>query len=623
VSGRAFGTDESLMSSDASAVARELGITESAIEARCAMLSLTPENRAVLRRYASVIGEGAFAFSGRMTQRFRSDPDLAGYLRSDARTLHLRQQQVCYLIDLVSQPIDQDYVQTRIKFGMVYQRMLLTPPWIIASYGHFVGDHVETFFRESASRAEAIEALSLFVNTLMLDASYILQGYGYRAVVKLGGALPAGALPLLSTITPPRPFTLRPSAYLPESALLKIEPDIAARRARFLEMSPDEIAALERLRPVLSRVVVPVISEFFRWFAAQDEMSFMMNGRNVNKLTQEGIEYWSQTAQGAFEPKYAATRMRLGMIHERSGMPPQLNLVCGGWQARRILLALVDHPDADVAAIRAFVKGMFLDLSFVIDAYMEARVDALLRSRDYARHMVADMPSAVAMVDGEGRIISANLGLIRLLGLDPASLYGRPAAEVLPVPGLADLLTRTRNAQLPQIADVVRIGASTCRLSVMDATETSHVEGGHRLILIDDMTEIFRLAQHVIQRENAYEAVVNATRSLAWSIDISSGLVVSISKGVSAVLGYRDFALLGQRSTMLASILAKDTDGFLAQCQALEPGGRIEIEHCMTHADGRPLHAHSVIVRQEEADGSPVVYGLTMDRSRPDAPQAV
>ena len=47
----------------------------------------------------------------------------------------------------------------------------------------------------------------------------------------------------------------------------------------------------------------------------------------------------------------------------------------------------------------ALIRALFFDLSFVVDAYLDARAAALLRADGYAAALLAGLPQGVAVVD--------------------------------------------------------------------------------------------------------------------------------------------------------------------------------------------------------------------------------
>jgi hypothetical protein len=88
--------------------------------------------------------------------------------------------------------------------------------------------------------------------------------------------------------------------------------------------------------------------------------------------------------QGNFDMAYVASRLSIGRTHARVGVTPQWYLGAFSIFARilfpKILANYQDRPLTGVAALRALIAVMHLDMQLAIDAYLEASQEALQQS---------------------------------------------------------------------------------------------------------------------------------------------------------------------------------------------------------------------------------------------------
>jgi PAS domain S-box-containing protein len=102
---------------------------------------------------------------------------------------------------------------------------------------------------------------------------------------------------------------------------------------------------------------------------------------------------------GHFDMAYVATRLTIGRTHARVGVTPQWYLGAFSTFARilfpKILVHYQDRPLTCVAAIRALIAVMHLDMQLAIDAYLEASQETLQRSATALEDQVALQTSAL------------------------------------------------------------------------------------------------------------------------------------------------------------------------------------------------------------------------------------
>ena len=177
------------------------------------------------------------------------------------------------------------------------------------------------------------------------------------------------------------------------------ERELRTRKA-FVGLDVAATRALRALRPWMEAHVHEVVEEFYahllrfeqpRWLLADPQRLAHVKAAQTDSLL-------SFTA-GQFDVAYVASRLAIGRTHARVGVTPQWYL--GGFStfARilfpKILAHYQDRPLTGVAAIKALIAVMHLDMQLAIDAYLEASQEALQQSATALEEQVAQQTSAL------------------------------------------------------------------------------------------------------------------------------------------------------------------------------------------------------------------------------------
>jgi PAS domain S-box-containing protein len=171
-------------------------------------------------------------------------------------------------------------------------------------------------------------------------------------------------------------------------------------RKAFVGLDLAAIRALQALRPWMEAHVHEVVEEFYahllrfeqpRWLLADPQRLAHVKAAQTDSLL-------SFTA-GNFDMAYIAGRLAIGRTHARVGVTPQWYLGAFSTLARilfpKILTYYHDRPLTGIAAIRALIAVMHLDMQLAIDAYLEASQEALQRSATDLENEVAIQTTAL------------------------------------------------------------------------------------------------------------------------------------------------------------------------------------------------------------------------------------
>lgn len=621
---------------DPAQVAQSLGITPAAVQLRLAAVGLTPQDRESLRAAAPASAARAGEFLDSLYARLREQPETGAHLRNDAQIERLKVQQRAYLHELFTADVDWEYAMRLLRIGVVHHQVRLAPQWYLATYAHFVCDHLDAFFAPGADPAFAHAQVQALFKSVCFDASLVLDAYGRSRETDLwaelqersGHSVGSPAAPEFSATRPGRSREESASVY----ARIPLTRENTIERRRFVGLTDDDVERLRALGPIVQRQMPEILREFYDFLAATPEMAAVVPPATAERLIRQVNSYWTEFCEATFDRPYAASRMRIGVIHEKIGVGPEWYLAGLARQCTGLLRAIAAERPDDVALVRALVRALFFDMSFVLDAYMEARADSLLRTDGFAAQLVAGLASAVCVFDGRDRLVSANSTLVSLVGADPAVLYLMPVESVLPLPGAAELVRSVRGfggsggSGADGAGGTVAaegaggggrrvaagtLGARRLRMTAMALTG-EHSPAGSVALVLDDVTDVLKLGADLEQRQGHYEQLADAAGAVLWEFDAETGTISAINHAALEMTGLRDVAFLGRAHAWTERVADADRPRFLARIQALRPGQQDDVEYRFTHADGSERWLRTRVGRPGDAADARVM-GVTLD----------
>ncbi len=587
-------------------MAERAGISKWTLTARLEALGLTAQDRMALRAFVPLVEAEAGEFLDGLYAQMSTVPELGGMLGGAEQVGRLKAMQRDYLRELFGAELDWDYVLRRVRIGAMHHRVGLTPQWFLVTYAHFVGGYVRLLFDRAVTVEDGLAQVVTLLKTALFDATVVLDSYGMAEEVSIRERIAA------SGEGTPRQAEAGEAGLAGGSeagliARVRVTPGSAGERREYAGLTAERVGRLGPLREAWERALPGVLDGFYAFFTAREETARLVREEDVERLREQVGTYWREFASGEFDRLYAASRMRVGVVHERIGLTPQWYLVGVAQQAEGLLAAAVqaDRPGA-AATVEAFVRGLFFDLSYVLDAYMAARGETILRTEGYASQLVAGLASGVMVIDGERRVMSVNRALVELLRTESAMLYRLPVEQVLELPELRPLLERAETER--RATATGRVRGRQCRLRAVLLDGWEGVRGRPVAIVVDDIAGWARLAEESEQTEARLGALIQSADLTVWEMDAAATTVELISAPVEALTGYRDIYFLGRAGAWLRCIPEGDRERFEAYVRTLPAGGRGTVEYRMVRADGREIWVRTALRREER-----MLFGVTVD----------
>lgn len=587
-------------------LATALAIDQDEIRRRLDAAGLEP---ARLDRLAELRGPVNAAFTTALDAFYPlllTQPELATLLGGPAMQQRLRALNEHHLRGLVDPGIDVNYVEGRLRVGATHHRLHVKPQAYLCALAPLLDEPLHWLVENGEFGA----ALTL-LDRALFDAALALDAYGLHLEQDLRREAEAEATTPTTAAAPSREATASfPSHQRPR---VRLAVDGVGGRRAFLGLDDERLALLRTLEPILAGALPTVLDDFYRFFTSHSRTAALMQKHAIPQLQQQVAAYWREFATGGFDRPHAASRMRIGMVHERIGLSPQWYLAGLSRQVRGLLTAIVAARPADASAcVRTFVRALLFDVSFVVDAYMESRAETVLRTEGHAARLIASLTAGVAVLDANHRIVSVNRSMLDLLGVDASLLQHMPIASALPLAELPPLLERIRSAPHSRPSAFGQRGARVLRLT---AVRLDDGRGESTAIVVDDVTELQHFGTELERQSRETEALVDAVPDMLWAIELPTWTVLSMSRQSLELCGRRDLSLLGHPDALLSCIAAPDRERFRQLVSSARAAQPIDIEHRMTHADGTERWCHTRARGLPQADDRMVIAAATRDSS--------
>ena len=152
------------------------------------------------------------------------------------------------------------------------------------------------------------------------------------------------------------------------------------RRLEFIGLEPNEITALQSLRPLMKGVIPTALNALYERILTFPELArFFPSDAAVASVKNRQRAHWERIFDARFDMGYAAGALRVGEVHARIGLNPSWYI--GGYAtvlqhlvkaiAREGGTGSASETQAEVS-MGALIKAVLLDIDISVSAYLEA-----------------------------------------------------------------------------------------------------------------------------------------------------------------------------------------------------------------------------------------------------------
>ncbi len=168
------------------------------------------------------------------------------------------------------------------------------------------------------------------------------------------------------------------------------EAELQSRRA-FFEITDDDLARLASLRAFAEKNTDDIVEDLYRLILSHPEARKQFSEHaTLVRVKRAQRDYFVGLFSGRCDLAYAQDRLRIGIAHERVGVPPKWYLGAYARYLRSIFDRLaIELPDPDQAraAYRSVEKLVAFDTALAMDTYIAAQLDALARHQAAIREL--------------------------------------------------------------------------------------------------------------------------------------------------------------------------------------------------------------------------------------------
>ncbi|MBS1158553.1 MAG: hypothetical protein H6R15_972 [Proteobacteria bacterium] len=247
---------------------------------------------------------------------------------------------------------------------------------------------------------------------------------------------------------------------LPETL---ISSDEIGQRKAFLEFADEDVARLESVNEVAIRYADAVIEDFYRHLLSFEETRAFFSDPDVLVHVQRMQKaYFTRLTQGNYDAEYVANRVRIGVVHERIGLPVKSYFGMYCFYLRSVMQRLQeeykDRPERAFSVFASLMKLTFFDMGLATDTYIEARERTIQSQQEAIREL-----STPVLLLRPGLLLLPIIGLIDTLRarqlteqLLRAVRANRAKVVVIDVTGVPSVDTKVAN-HLVQAVEAARL----------------------------------------------------------------------------------------------------------------------------------------------------------------------
>lgn len=168
------------------------------------------------------------------------------------------------------------------------------------------------------------------------------------------------------------------------------EAELQSRRD-FFEITADDLKRLASLRAFAEKHTDDIIEDLYQLILSHPEAKKLFTEHaTLVRVKRAQRDYFLGLFSGRCDRAYAEDRLRIGIAHERVGVPPKWYLGAYARYLRsitnRISAEFEDHADAR-AAYQSIEKLVAFDMALAMDTYIAAQLDALARHQAAIREL--------------------------------------------------------------------------------------------------------------------------------------------------------------------------------------------------------------------------------------------
>ncbi|MFA6898961.1 MAG: GGDEF domain-containing protein [Desulfurivibrionaceae bacterium] len=200
---------------------------------------------------------------------------------------------------------------------------------------------------------------------------------------------------------------------------LKLTDREIRRRLALFAITQEDMDTLVGMKPMIAANIEELVESFYARQVEVEEISRLIgDSETLARLKNHLSRYILTLFDGEYGMEYVLSRLRIGLVHKRIGVPPKLyvpSLRALFTLLRQVLL--VENGDCGVCRRRleALEKLMLFDLELVFDTYIHSLLDEVDRGKKELEEYAESLEKTVAQRTEELARLASRDGLTGLL----------------------------------------------------------------------------------------------------------------------------------------------------------------------------------------------------------------
>ena len=411
-----------------------------------------------------------------------------------------------------------------------------------------------------------------------------------------------------------------------EQLAASMMPDDAelARRRRYLELGPDDLALLRAIHPRVASGMAHLIDAFYGHLQQIPELRALLGDTDaMARLRRVQLAYFRALTGGDYGSAYVRNRLRVGLVHQRIGLKPIWYI--GAYRkylaelAPLLQQALADQPELFLPAYGALQKVVSFDMGLALDTYIEAGRRRLLGLKNYSEQIISAMPSGVMAIEADGRVRTVNQAMLTMLGCGgtPAGHAGHSAYAAL----VPDLLLREGIEQaLAQPAyhgeQAVTLAGETQRRHLRCQLSRTLLDGADLLLLIaEDITVPMQAKAALRDSEERFRSAFGQA-AVGLAQVAADGRWLRVNRKLLDIVGYTEAELMRLRLSDIVSPEDWQLDREMLRALLAGEQPTSTREKRYIRKDGRSVWVKATVAAMQAGDGEPGVVAVIEDISQ-------
>ncbi len=173
------------------------------------------------------------------------------------------------------------------------------------------------------------------------------------------------------------------------------------RRKEYVGFTDGDIRALLSLKELITANMDEIIKEFYKKIIIFEEMDRIIgDAETLLRLKNYMRNYILSLFDGEYDEEYVQTRLRIGVVHKRIGVPPKYYVSAIHILSDTLRKIIASHSKNDckscVLGISSIDKILMFDLSLTFDTYINSLMDESVKIRQEMENYAESLEIMIA-----------------------------------------------------------------------------------------------------------------------------------------------------------------------------------------------------------------------------------